>query len=241
MLNENLILFTGGNGLLGKELKKEFVNSYFPTHEEFDVTNYAQMDSFLKGKYLKTIFHAAAFTSPPKIEDDPSKAIKTNIMGTSNIVNLCSKNDLKLIYISTDYVFRGDEGNYSEEDSVFPVNKYAWSKLGGECAVKLHDNSLIIRTSFGENEFPYEKAFTDQYTSRITVSNLVKKLIPILCSDLRGTIHIGSKRRSVMEYAKSISPEKEIGDLSINDLKFDLPKDTSLFCEKHNKLFGGKE
>ena len=58
---------------------------------------------------------------------------------------MCSELNVKLIYFSTNYVYPGVKGNYSENDNLFPVNNYAWSKLGGECSVKLYKNSLIVR------------------------------------------------------------------------------------------------
>jgi dTDP-4-dehydrorhamnose reductase len=241
MVLEDKILFTGGSGLLGEEIKKLIPKAYFPSHEEFDVTEYKQMREYLKGKDIQTLIHAAAFISPPRIDKDPLKAIETNIIGTSNIVKLCFNNEIKLLYLSTDYVFRGDKGNYSEEDEIFPVNKYAWSKLGGECAVKLYDNSLIIRTSFSPNEFPYEKAFFDQYTSRENVSVIAKKLVKLLNKDVRGVIHLGGERKTTLEYAKSLSPSKKIGNLSINEVNFKAPYDTSLNSQKYNKLMGGEK
>src|SRR5690606_22152297 len=96
-------------------------------------------------------------------EKDPLNGIETNIIGTANVVKLCMKHSLRLIYISTDYVFSGDKGDYKENEPVHPVNKYAWSKLGGECAVRMYDKALIVRTSFGANVFPYDKAFVDQW------------------------------------------------------------------------------
>jgi len=230
------MLFTGGSGLLGKELKKLAPSAYFPTHEEFDVTNYSKMKEYLQNKEIKTLIHAAAFTSPPKIDKKPKKAIDTNIIGTSNIVKLCSESDLKLVYISTDYVFKGDKGNYKEEDGLNPVNKYAWSKLGGECAVRMYDNSLIIRTSFGPNEFPFEKAFVDQWTSRESVSKIAKKIVSILDKEITGVLHVGGNRKTVFEYARNLDFSKEIGEFSIKDVNFKVPKDTSLDCKKYNKL-----
>jgi dTDP-4-dehydrorhamnose reductase len=157
-------------------------------------------------------------------------------VGTANVVRLCRKLNIKLIYICTDYVFSGDQGNYKEEDPVLPVNKYAWSKLGGECAVRLYDNSLIIRTSFGANEFPYEKAFVDQWTSRLTVREFAQKLIQLIDSDATGVVHVGGPRRTVFEYAKAISPEKAIGPLSLKDVSFVAPKDTSLNTSKFESI-----
>src|SRR5262249_46995997 len=155
------ILVTGGSGLLGNELETILADADFPPRSVFDVTDFNQMGQYLRDKPFKAIVHAAAFTSPPRIDKEPIQAIETNIIGTANVVRLCMQYAIRLVYVSTDYVFKGDAGNYSEDDPVFPVNKYAWSKLGGECAVRLYDNTLIIRTSFGPNVFPYEKAFTD--------------------------------------------------------------------------------
>lgn len=241
MILEERILFTGGSGLLGSEIKKLIPRSCFPSHEEFDVTNYELMKNYLEGRNIKKIVHAAAVTSPPKVEKEILKALDTNIIGTSNIAKLCYNNGIKLIYISTDYVFNGKEGNYSEEDSVSPVNKYAWSKLGGECAVRMCDNSLIIRTSFGPNEFPYEKAFTNQWTSRESVSVIAKKLVNILDRDINGVIHLGGTRKTVYEYAREISPDKEIGKISTDEINFKIPKDTSLNCKKYDQLVGDKK
>ena len=66
---------------------------------------------------------------------DICKSIKLNIIGTANVVNVCNEFNIKLIYFSTGYVYEGKKGNYSEKDPVLPINNYAWSKLGGECAV----------------------------------------------------------------------------------------------------------
>lgn len=239
MLDQKKILFTGGSGLLGGEIRKLLPFSHYPSSSEFNVTNYKQIDEYLKKLEIRLLIHAAAFTSPPRIDQDPIKAIDVNIIGTSNIVKLCAKNDIKLIYLSTDYVFKGDKGNYNEEDPIFPVNKYAWSKLGGECAVRLYDNSIIIRTSFGPNEFPFPKAFIDQWTSRESVSMIAKKIVNLLNIDFIGVVHIGAKRRTVYEYAKQLDSDKEISELRRDEVNFIVPKDTSLNCDKYNKFMEG--
>lgn len=208
----------------------------YPSSDEFDVTNLEQMDAFLEKGNYKVIVHAAAFTSPPQVDENPVHALNVNIIGTSNIVKLCIKHNLKLIYISTDYVFKGDKGNYQEDDAVYPVNKYAWSKLGGECSVRMYDNTVIIRTSFGPNVFPYENAFSDQWTSRESVTDIAKKIANVIRSDFTGTVHLGSKRRTVFEYAKSLDESKPIGKNSIKDVPFNVPVDTSLNVDKYNGL-----
>ncbi|MFX1502157.1 MAG: SDR family oxidoreductase [Promethearchaeota archaeon] len=239
MIEQSKILFTGGSGLLGGEIRKLLPDIHYPSSSEFNITNFKQMDDLLKILDIKLLIHAAAFTSPPRIDEDPIKAIKVNIMGTSNIVKLCAKYNIKLIYLCTDYVFKGDKGNYKEEDPVLPVNKYAWSKLGGECAVRLYDKSIIIRTSFGPNEFPFPKAFIDQWTSRESVSRIAKKIVDLLKIDFIGVVHIGGERRTVFEYAKELEKEKEILELRRDEVSFTVPIDTSLNCEKYNKLMRG--
>lgn len=240
MIDQKKILFTGGSGLLGSEFKKILPDIQYPTKSEFDVIDLEQMDQYLARGDWSMIIHAAAFTSPPRIDQDPLRAIDINIIGTSNIVKLCIKYELKLIYLCTDYVFKGDCGNYREDDPVFPVNKYAWSKLGGECAVRLYDHSIIIRTTFGPNIFPFEKAFVDQWTSRESVSTMARMIAMLIDSDFKGTVHVGGKRKSVYEYAKSLNPEKEIKELSINEITFKVPTDTSMNCELYNSMVNKK-
>ncbi len=234
------ILFTGGTGLLGMHVKRLMPESIFPGHDEFDICDFDRMSRFLEGKDISLICHAAAFTSPPKINANPRLALDANIVGTCNVARLCMERNIKLIYLSTDYVFKGDRGMYKEDDAVLPANKYAWSKLGGECAARMLDNSLIVRTSFGEMSFPYEKAFVDQWTSRLRVDELARRLVKLIGSDLTGTIHIGGKKQTVFEYAREVSPEKPIGELSLNEVSFVAPKDTSLDSSRYDSLFGHK-
>jgi dTDP-4-dehydrorhamnose reductase len=236
------ILVTGGSGLLGSELKKHLKGASFPSKDEFNVTDFKRMSSWLKscGKTFSLLLHCAAFTSPPKIDKEPEKGIDINIIGTASIVKLCHTYDMKLVYISTDYVFDGIKGNYSEQDEVLPVNKYAWSKLGGECAVRLYDNSLIIRLSFGPDIFPYEAAFIDQWTSREPVSVIAKKIAAVVRWNETGIIHLGGSRKTVYEYAKLLHPHKEFKQLNRDDVSFAVPEDTSLNTKKYETLIKQK-
>ena len=229
------IIFTGGSGLLGSEFKKIRPDIDYPSSKDFNVTNYKQMKKYATRISCNLIIHAAAFTSPPRIDKDPLEALEVNIAGTANVVKLCIEFDLRLIYVSTDYVFKGDVGNYKETDPVFPINKYAWSKLGGECAAMLYDKALIVRTTFGPNVFPYNKAFVDQWTSREGVSIIARKISKLLDKNITGVIHVGGKRKTVFEHAKSLDEGRDIGELSINDVAFDVPVDTSLSCDKYNE------
>jgi dTDP-4-dehydrorhamnose reductase len=193
-------------------------------------------------KYAEThgcdqVIHAAAFTSPPAVDKDPVKAIEVNIIGSANVVKLCIKLGARLMYICTDYVFQGDKGGYTETDPVNPVNKYAWSKLGGECAVRMYDKALIVRTTFGPDRFPYDRAFVDQFTSREPVSVIARKLAALAVTDAVGVVHVGGERRTVLEYARSLDPSRAIGEISIKDVPFRVPVDTSLNCQRFQEIF----
>src|SRR5437016_377534 len=125
---DETILYTGAGGLLGQELRGHLPRAHFASRAEFDITSYDAMDAFVgaliatnPGAPLRTIVHGAAFTSPPKVDQDPLKALEANIVGTANVVKLAQQYRLRVLYISTDYVFRGDRGNYSEADAVDPV------------------------------------------------------------------------------------------------------------------------
>lgn len=229
-------LFTGGSGLLGSEMRKIAPEFLYPSSKEFNVVDYPGMESYLDAHYVDVLIHAAALTSPPRVDSSPMKALDSNIIGTANVVKSCFARNIRLIYISTDYVFKGDRGNYAESDELLPVNRYAWSKLGGECAVRMYDNSLIVRTSFGPVPFPYPKAFVDQWTSRETVTTIARKLIPLVDSPVCGVLHVGGDRRTVYEYATSDAGGENIGELRTEQVGFAVPKDTSLNCELYKHI-----
>lgn len=227
-------IVTGGSGLLGSELRKHLPTSLFPSHSELDVTHPDTIERYVSNSDMYGVLHAAAFISPPKIDKDPLQAIAVNIIGTANIVSACIKFKKKIIYISTDYVFDGVKGNYSETDAVHPVNKYAWSKLGGEAAVQMSDNHLIIRTSFGPSVFPYEQAYADQWTSRETVDKIAVKIVKLLDKDPTGIVHVGGVRKSVLDYAKAL--KKDVKGVSRVNAPTYTPHDTSLNTKKYDTI-----
>ena len=231
------ILITGAAGKLGAAvwaLLPEAIGAY---RVDFDLSNATQMSAFLdQHPQVTTILHCAAMISPPKINEDIAQAIQSNIIGTALLSAECYKRNIRLVYISTDYVFAGEKGLYKETDELLPQNKYAWSKLGGECAVQMLDNYVIIRLSFGPDIFPYKAAFTDQYTSRESASVIAKKIKNIVVSDFKGVIHIGGERKSVYEYALSLGAEN-IDKISIKGMSVKMPTDTSLDCNLYKQQF----
>jgi dTDP-4-dehydrorhamnose reductase len=219
-------LITGSKGQLGGRLKEMLPGSLTPTRSDFDLADLAAMEHYFAGHDFDTVIHCAARTSPPVIDKDPTAAIADNIIATGNLALLCNKYQKRLIYISTDYVYSGVKGNYKETDDLNPVNKYAISKLGGECAARLVKEHLVLRLSFGPDEFPYDKAWIDQYTSREPLTAISKKIVACLDLDYTGIINVGGDRISVYQYAKNLKPE--VQGVSIKEANFSLPEDTSL-------------
>lgn len=231
------ILITGGAGKLGSALINIMDNALCGTRDNFDFTNASVINEFLdKHNEVHAIIHCGALVSPPKVNEKVDEAIQTNIIGTAILSSICFQRNIKLIYISTDYVFSGDTGNYSETDELLPQNKYAWSKLGGEAAVHMLDNFVIIRLSFGPDLFPYKAAFVDQFTSREPASKIAEKIKKIANSDFKGVIHIGADRKSVYEYALGLGAT-EVDQISIKDMTVKMPVDTSLNTSLYKSKF----
>ena len=228
------IIFTGGSGKFGKVFKKlnsNKKNIYFPSSKIFDVTNLKKMENFIKKIKPKIIIHSAAISRPMDLHEKRiEKSINTNIIGTSNIVNLCHKYKIKLIYFSTNYVYPSKNGNYNEHDALLPFNNYAWSKLGGECAVQMYRNSLILRLCVTEKPFTHKVAFHDAISSFMFHEDFVPYFKKVI--NKKGIINIGGKRMSVYEFAKkNNSNVKAISRKNIN-----FPKDSSINIKKFEKI-----
>jgi len=133
-----------------------------------------------------------------------SKSIDLNIIGTANIVKMCEKYKIKLIYFSTAYVYEGTKGNYKETDPVKPFNNYALSKLGGECSVLMYKNSLILRIQMTEKPFQYKKAYSNIKSNFLFHEDLVNFLPKLL--NKKGILNIGGKTQSIYSFAKNSNP-----------------------------------
>ena len=177
------IVITGGDGRFAQILKKDNnkLDILYPGKKELNILDINSINKYLKKNKPKYLIHAAALSRPMSIHNkEISKSIDLNIIGTANIVKVCSDLKIKLIYFSTGYVYEGKIGNYKEIDPVLPVNNYAWSKLGGECAVTMYKNSLILRITMCEKPFIHEYAFHDIETNFIFHEEVVKIIQKIL-------------------------------------------------------------
>ena len=129
---------------------------------------------YLKNNKPKILVHLAGFSRPMRDHEKKiEKSINLNIIGTSNITIACKKLNIKLIYFSTSYVYPGVRGNYKETDAVLPCNNYAWSKLGGESAVQMYKNSLILRICMTEKPFVHKSAYVNMITNFIFHDDIV--------------------------------------------------------------------
>ena len=200
---KKLILVTGGDGRFCKILKKKNknLNLYFASKKECNILNIRSINRIVKKLKPKIIFHCAGLSRPMDIHDkNIIKSIDLNIIGSSNITKVCEKNNIKLIYFSTGYVYEGVKGNYSETDPVKPFNNYGLSKLGGECAVAMYKNSLILRITMTEKPFIYKKAFSNLKTNFMYHEDLIN-ILPKIINE-KGILNVGGKSRSVYSFAK---------------------------------------
>tara|TARA_B110001454_G_scaffold188073_1_gene185836 strand:- start:16 stop:735 length:720 start_codon:yes stop_codon:yes gene_type:complete len=201
------IVFTGGNGRFAKIFKKN-INKYkifYPSKKELNVKNLFSIKNYIKKIKPKYFIHCAALSRPMSIHGkNIEKSIDTNIIGTCNIVKACSEFNIKLIYFSSNYVYPGLVGNYDEKSPVLPINKYAWSKLGGESAVHLYKNSLILRICMTEKPFVHKEAFTDLKLNFMFHEELANNLLKLI--NLKGILNVGGISQTVYNFVKSHSP-----------------------------------
>ena len=227
---KNLILVTGGQGRFAKVLKKnnKFLNLYFATKKECNILNIKSLEKIIKKLKPKIILHCAGLSRPMEIhQKNIEKSIDLNIVGTANVVKVCKKNNIKIIYFSTGYVYEGKKGNYSEKDPVKPFNNYGLSKLGGECAVMMYKNSLILRITMTESPFMYKKAYSNLKSNFMFHEDLVKILPKII--NYKGILNVGGKTQSVFSFAKLHNKKVKKIKLSIKDkLPFNQTMNTSV-------------
>ena len=159
------------------------------------------MKKYLRKTNANVVVHLAGLSRPMSIhERSINKSIELNIIGTANVTKVCSELNIKLIYFSTNYVYPGVNGNYSEHDNLLPVNNYAWSKLGGECSVQLYKNSLILRVCMTEKPFLHKEAFVNVKSSFMYHQDVAKILFKLL--NKKGIINIGGKSQYIYDFSK---------------------------------------
>ena len=226
------ILVTGGNSRFAESLKKikSNFNFIYTNKKELNILKINSLKKKIKKIKPYSVLHLAGLSRPMSLHDgDISQSINLNIIGTCNLVKVCSELNIKLIYFSTSYVYEGTKGNYKETDPVKPWNNYAWSKLGGECAVQMYKNSLILRICMTEKPFIHKKAFANVKTNFIFHEDLAKIFVKLIKK--KGIFNLGGPTKSIYNFAK-----KENKNIMKKYSKGEFPLNPSMSLNKLNKF-----
>lgn len=274
------LLITGASGMLGYNLmglacaKHEVWGSYgtFPVAMTgaqtfaMELRDEALLRSHLMGLRPDAIVHTAAFTDVNGCEKDHFMARQINVQTTKILAMLAGELEASFVYISTDYVFDGKKGDYTESDAPCPLNVYGETKLLGEEAVRSYcPNALIIRTSiFGVNIQPKTglveyvmtslargepfTRFSDQFSTPIYTADLSRLILALLDQNSTGLFHIGGGEKiSRYDFALKVAelfslPRDMIRSVPFEQLKGlpARPRDSSLYGEKLENFLGVK-
>jgi len=264
------LFVTGASGLLGSRMVEPAKHNYevIPLHNtrplhsnslRLDITNLSEVLSLFNKLKPHMVIHTASETNVDKCETRKEQAWRINVEGTRNIAFACSKVGAKLVYISTDYVFDGEKGNYTEQDKPNPINYYGVTKSEGESQVVQHcKNYAILRTSVLYGWHPWKQNFAtwvinelkqnkeitvveDHYNTPTLADNLAEMAIETILKDLQGVYHAcGSERIGRYEFARQIARAFDLNQNLIRPIKMEQltawiakrPRDSSLNTNK---------
>lgn len=272
-------LVTGSAGLVGNQVVKDLSKSsdgiYSVCHDskpeygipiQMDLADSDNIKNTIEKVRPDYVIHLGAMTNVDQCETQKDLAMKINATATEIIAKQCARLEAFLVYVSTDYVFDGEQGMKKETDKPNPIDFYGYSKLEGEKAVMdMASNWCIARTStpFGihktKSSFPIFvaenlrakreiKVITDQYTSPTYVVNLSHMLIELAKRQIVGVIHVaGATRISRFDMAnmvaEKLSLDKKFLKAALADeLKWiaKRPKDSSLDVSKASLILNEK-
>lgn len=226
------IIITGSNSRFAKSLKKQFIgkNIFYTDRKKLNILDINSIEKNFREFKPKILIHIAGLSRPMNIHDkNINESIDKNIIGTCNIVKVCKKYSVKLIYFSTNYVYPGTKGNYKETDPLLPINNYAWSKLGGECAVQMYKNSLILRVSMTEKPFVHKEAYANVKSNFMYYEKASKMLFKII--NKKGVFNFGGKSQTVYNFIK-----KEKKDIKKKFSQGEFPKKQDMNLIKLKKV-----
>jgi dTDP-4-dehydrorhamnose reductase len=238
-----MIWLIGNKGMLGNDVEKllkERGLAYWASDKEVDIGDYKALEKFGKDKKIKWIINCAGYTKVDKAEEEIDEAFRINKDGARNIALFSAKRQIRLIHISTDYVFdgrqEGDAVAYREDDKTNPINIYGKSKLAGEeVTKKILEEYFIIRTAWlyglQGNNFVYTmlrlfkerdlvKVVENQWGSPTYTVDLAGAILKIIEDDSvsYGVYHFTNKGvASWYEFAKAIyNKAKRLGLIEDN-------------------------
>jgi len=232
------LLITGASGLYGSKLAQMALAknievyssdiqglSVYGSFVKLDISGKEQVEEAFKTIKPDVVVHAATLTDVDKCETNKELAWKVNVEGTKNIVEAAKSAGSFLIYISTDYVFSGEKGNYKETDKPDPINYYGLTKLKAEEIVQTQKEYFIGRPSVIYGSTPAAgkvnfalwlietlskgervKIVTDQWNTPTLNTNLAEMTLEVIERRLTGVYHTcGATRVSRLEFAEQIA------------------------------------
>lgn len=265
------ILITGASGYVGSNLRKYLkakeYNVYGLTSKEaqeekiyrMDITNPQNLFNILNDIKPDIIIHTAALSSLNECEKNPELAMKINVETTRNLIDAIRNinADIKFVFMSSDYVFDGERGNYKEDDEVNPQTFYGKTKMLSENDIKKYlENYIICRTASiygrGGNFFDLVLGSLEQNNSIEVLDNvfytptyidyLLDSLRELIEIDYKGVIHVaGSERLSRYDFALKMAEVlgkdkaiiRPVKQIAVGKL---IAKDNSLNCEYSRKI-----
>ncbi|QRF75014.1 dTDP-4-dehydrorhamnose reductase [Thermoplasmatales archaeon] len=225
------ILIIGAGGQLGRELSElypESIKLYHGNSGEFqvDAVNMGELERKIISIDPDLLINASALANVDRCEREKGYAYKVNGLSVGTMASCSRSLGIPFVHVSTDYIFDGNEGNYSECDFPNPINYYGLSKLVGDVFADSYENSLIVRTSgvFGHTSnfprFVYNTLSEGKtvnaipgYYSPIHARNLAAAIRDLVSLGQRGIINVAGERISRNDLAIQIAEF------------FDLPKD----------------
>lgn len=256
------VLVTGTKGQLGydvvNELEKRGHTAVAVDIEEMDITDAVSVERVITEAEVEAVIHCAAYTAVDAAEDNVEICRRVNAEGTENIAKVCKKLDLKMIYISTDYVFDGEgERPWEPDDERHPLNVYGQTKYEGELAVEKYlEKYFIVRIAwvFGVNGKNFIKTMLklsetheelnvvdDQVGSPTYTYDLAVLLVDMVESDKYGRYHATNEGLCTWyEFAKEIFRQAGV-EVKVNPVTSDMfpakakrPKNSRMSKEKLN-------
>ncbi len=241
------ILITGSTGQLGTETVKLLEDVVPSERKLLNLENPEKIYEILDRIKPSMIINCAAMTDVDACQVNKERAYNVNALSPSIMANYAIKNNIKIVHFSTDFVFNGETGNYSEDSIPDPINYYGTSKIMGDMAIETVPNHLIIRTSgvYGvKNNFPVvvykrlkegkEVRVIDSYYSPIHSKNLAKATVELIKNNYNGRINISGERISRKDFALKIAdffrldPSRILESQEFSGQVAKRPRDSSL-------------
>ncbi len=198
-----------------------------PSSQSVSISNASAISRAIAEAEPEIVLHLAAYTDVAKAEQDHAACYAVNVIGSRNVAK--AANGVRLVHISTDYVFDGEQGMYCETDAPNPSNYYSLTKTIAEEAARAANHSLIVRTSFKDAIWKYPMAFKDQFTSADYTDVIAGELELLLLNLSRvqtDVLHLVTERKSILELAQRRNPQVQAG--SRVGAKVHIPPDVSL-------------